>query len=229
MRDIPRTMTKRDFDIIGDQKNMRLLICVPSNDFMHVAFVKSLTNLIRRLDKGFVQYDVRIMDGTMVHVARDNLAKLAVNEKYTHTLWLDSDMVFSDDLLDDLMFGDKDFVSGIYHARRPPHGSCIFKSINPMQIQRYELEDYPNNTFEIAGCGFGCVLIKTDIIRDVLSRFGSAFCPTEALGEDLAFCQRVHDLGHKMYCEPGVRVGHIGHITIYPDDRAYWAELGGMT
>ena len=222
-------MKKTFLKALEGQKQMRLLVCVPSTDFMHVEFVKCLTSFMRHLDKGFVWYDLKIMDGTMVHVARDNLAKLALQDGYTHTLWFDSDMVFTPDVLDDLMFSGHDFVSGIYHARRAPHGSCIFKDINTMHIQRYELDDYPNNTFEIAGCGFGCVLLNVDIIRDVMNKFGTAFLPMKGLGEDLAFCQRVHDCGHKIYCEPGVRVGHIGHIAIYPDDREYWANLGGMT
>lgn len=173
-------------------------------------------------------FEVKIMDGTLVHVARENLVKYALGNAFTHTLWLDSDMVFDGGLLDDLLFSGKDdFVSGIYHARRPPHGSCIFKNIDPENIERYET-NYPRDTFEIGGCGFGCVLVSTKIIRDVVDKFGMAFLPMAKLGEDLAFCQRVHDCGYKMYCEPGVRLGHIGHITIYPDDRLYWSMLGGM-
>lgn len=211
-----------------NKKMMNLLICIPTTDFMHAEFVKSLTALIMNLKDHHIMFSVKIMDGTLVHVARENLAKMAVTEPFTHTLWLDSDMVFDSELLDDLMFSEHDFVSGIYHARRQPHGSCIFKSIDPDHIERYENFEYPRNTFEIAGCGFGCVLVKTTIIRDVINMFGTAFLPMKRLGEDLAFCQRVHDAGYKMYCEPGVRLGHIGHITIYPDDREYWAELGGM-
>ena len=209
-------------------KQMRLLICIPSTDFMHAEFVKSLCALQKRLSDEFLSYQVEIMTGTLVYVARDVLAKKAVQEGYTHTLWLDSDMVFTADLLEDLTFSGKDFVSGIYHARRQPHGSCIFKSIHPMKIERYEWNEYPRSTFEIAGCGFGCVILKTDIIKDVMDKYGTAFTPMQKLGEDLAFCQRAHDCGHQIWCEPGVRLGHIGHITIYPDDREYWSNLGGM-
>ena len=213
---------------IIDRKLFNLLICIPTTDYMHAEFVRSLTNLIINLKDFHIMFSVKIMDGTLVHVTRDNLAKYAVQNCFTHTLWLDSDMVFDSDLLDDLMFSGEEFVSGIYHARRPPHGSCIFKSIDTDNILRYELGEYPNNTFEIAGCGFGCVLLSTNIIRDVLNKYGTAFTPMKDLGEDLAFCERVRGCGHKIYCEPGVRLGHIGHITVYPDDRAYWAELGGI-
>ena len=228
----PRLLTEERMQklkfMIEKKPFMRVLICIPSTDFMHSEFVKSLTALVMRLKMDMLSFDVEIMSGTLVYVARDNLAKKAIKGGYTHTLWLDSDMVFNEDLLEDLTFSNKDFVTGIYHARRPPHGSCIFKNINPLKIERFELDDYPNNTFEIAGCGFGCVLIKTDILKDIIWKCGTAFTPQAGLGEDLAFCSRVHEAGYKMYCEPGVRLGHIGHITIYPEDRAYWAELGGL-
>lgn len=201
---------------------MKLLIAIPTLDYVHADFVKCLTKLIMKLKSDGVRFDVEIISGTLVYSARDKLAKKAVNEGYTHTLWFDSDMIFTEDVLDDLMFSGNQFVTGIYHTRRPPHGSCIFKDISLDNISKYMGNDYPKNTFEIAGCGFGCVLIDVQIIKDVLMTYGEAFLPIHGLGEDIAFCQRVHELGYKMYCEPAVRLGHIGHIAIYPEDHEKW-------
>ena len=201
---------------------MKLLIAIPTLDYVHADFVKCLTKLIQKLQSEGVRFDVEIISGTLVYSARDKLAKKAVNEGYTHTLWFDSDMIFTEDVLDDLMFSGNQFVTGIYHTRRPPHGSCIFKDISLDNISKYMGNDYPKNTFEIAGCGFGCVLIDVQIIKDVLMTYGEAFLPSHGLGEDIAFCQRVHELGYKMYCEPAVRLGHIGHIAIYPEDHEKW-------
>ena len=201
---------------------MKLLIAIPTLDYIHTDFVKCLTKLIMKLKSDGVRFDVEIISGTLVYSARDKLAKKAVNEGYTHMLWFDSDMIFNEDVLDDLMFSGNQFVTGIYHTRRPPHGSCIFKDISLDNISKYMGNDYPKNTFEIAGCGFGCVLIDVTIVKDVLMTYGEAFLPIHGLGEDIAFCQRVHDLGYKMYCEPAVRLGHIGHIAIYPEDHEKW-------
>lgn len=201
---------------------MKLLIAIPTLDYIHADFVKCLTKLIMKLKSDGVRFDVEIISGTLVYSARDKLAKKAVNEGYTHMLWFDSDMIFNEDVLDDLMFSGNQFVTGIYHTRRPPHGSCIFKDISLDNISKYMGNDYPKNTFEIAGCGFGCVLIDVTIVKDVLMTYGEAFLPIHGLGEDIAFCQRVHDLGYKMYCEPAVRLGHIGHIAIYPEDHEKW-------
>jgi hypothetical protein len=125
-------------------------------------------------------------------------------------------MIFNDSLLDDLMFSGKPFVTGIAHARRAPHVSCIFREIWP-KVDRWDGHDYPVTPFRIGGCGFACVLIETDIIRNVYNKNGSAFFPMRELGEDLAFCKRAIDMGYEIWAEPTVKLGHIGHITIYPE------------
>ena len=202
---------------------MKLLIGIPSLDFMHTEFVKSLTALIMRLKDDGIDFHVEIMSGTLVYFARDNIACKAINEGYTHVLWLDSDMVFNADILDDLMFSGKELVTGIYHARRRGHQSVIFKCIDLKKgIERFE--EYPKDTFEIAGCGFGCILTAVSVLKEVQEQDGTCFTPIKQYGEDLAFCLRASRLGHKIWCEPSVVCGHIGHLTVYPEDYEIWKQ-----
>ena len=35
---------------------------------------------------------------------------------------------------------------------------------------------------------------------------------------------RADELGFEIWCEPFVRVGHIGHLTIYPEDEGRYLE-----
>ena len=63
-----------------------------------------------------------------------------------------------------------------------------------------------------------CTLVTTDILLKVYQKYGNCFTPYDQLGEDLAFCKKADELGIEIWCEPTVRVGHIGHITIYPED-----------
>lgn len=207
---------------------MKLLIGIPSLDFQHVEFVKSLTALVMRLKDDGIDFDVQIEAGTLVHVTRDKIACKAINEHYTHVLWFDADMVFTDDVLDSLMFCGKQFVSGICHSRRKGYHSCLFKNLDLNHIERFE--EYPHEAFQVAGCGFGCVLIDVAILADVQKTYKTCFLPMPAYGEDLAFCKRASELGYKIYAEPSVRLGHIGHIAIYPEDHERWkAEAGGVT
>ena len=195
---------------------MKLLIAIPAHDYMHMDFVKSLLALTRRLDEDGIEYEVDIHGGTLVYHARDALATKAIEEGFSDVLWLDADMVFTDNIVDDLQFCGKPFVTGIAHGRRPPHKSCLFTEIHP-GVDRFK--EYPNAPFKVAGCGFGCVLMKTDILKAVKDRHGTCFFPTRELGEDLAFCRRATEGGWEIWAEPSVRLGHIGHIAIYPEYR----------
>jgi len=195
---------------------MKLMIAIPTHDYMHMDFVKSLIGLCRKLDEEGIEYDVKVHGATLVYYGRDALAHAAIEGDYTDVLWLDADMVFQDTLVEDLQFSGMPFVSGIAHGRRPPHQSCLFTEIYP-SVSRFT--EYPSNTFKVAGCGFGCVLMKTEILKKVWNRHGTCFFPTRELGEDLAFCQRATEGGVEIWAEPSVRLGHIGHIAIYPEYR----------
>lgn len=199
---------------------MKLLIAIPTLDYIHVEFMRSLIALTNRLKDDGIDFHVEIKSGTLVYVARDLLATKARQEGYTHVLWLDSDMVFTEDLVDDLLFVGKPFVTGIAHSRRPPHCSCIFRTLRP--VDRYSFKDYGSEPFQIGGCGMACVLMETEIIRAIWEKYTFCFLPMEELGEDLAFCQRAIDLGYEIWADPAVRIGHIGHITIWPEDEEGW-------
>lgn len=199
---------------------MRLLIAIPTLDYMYFGFVESLMKLLMYLKDDGVDFDVDFRSGTLVYHARENICKKAMAEGYSHVLWIDSDMIFDETVVDDLLFCGKPYVAGVFHARRPPHLSCLFSSLEP--IERFSMDTYPSEPFEIAGSGFGLVLMETDVIRKVLDKFGTCFHPTKELGEDLAFCYRVHQCGLTMFADPSVRVGHVGHITIYPESEEEW-------
>lgn len=203
---------------------MRLLIGVPSLDFVHVEFMKCLINLQSRLKDEHVAFDIFVCNGTLAHVARDRVACKAINDGYTHVLWLDADMVFTPDILEDLQFGGKDFVTGIAVSRRPPFNYCIFKSLVFDHQQNYEDNEIPKETFRVAGCGFACVLISTEILRKVMMTYKTCFLPMGDLGEDLAFCKRAAEQGYEIWAEPAVHVGHIGHNTVWPDDHQRYME-----
>ncbi len=202
---------------------MRLLIAIPCTDYMHFEFVSCLMRLTRHLQNDGINYDVKIKGGTLVYCARDWLAGQAVNNDYTHVLWLDCDMIFPETIVEDLLFCGKEIVTGIYHSRRPPFNSCIFSALEP-EITRQE--EYPAQAFKIAACGFGCMLMTAQVLKDVFINYHTCFTPERDLGEDIAFCKRATDFGHEIWCEPTVRAGHIGHITVYPEDHErYIAQI----
>lgn len=192
---------------------VRLLIAIPTNDYVHADFVVSLSKLQSELSRRHVAYDVEIIAGTLVYYARNRLANKAINEHYTHVLWLDSDMVFNEQVVDDLMEVGKDMVCGAFVSRRPPYGPCVYTSIEKNHVT--QVKDWGLKPFRVDGCGFATVLTSVDMLQAVTQKFGTCFQPTDYYGEDLAFCWRVKQLGYEIWCEPTVRVGHIAHVPVY--------------
>lgn len=199
-------------------KELRLLIAVPNTGLMHADFVKSLMKLQEHLQKEGIRHDVEILAGTLVYMARDNLACKVINGNYTHILFIDSDMVFDGSTLEALTFSGKDFICGVFQSRRPPYGSCIYKSLQPLKrVQEFGLEP-----FRVAGCGMAFTMISAAILTRVQIKHGTCFSPDifdgVKFGEDLAFCKRAADLGFEIWCEPTARVGHIANVTIWPGE-----------
>lgn len=199
---------------------MKLLIAIPTIDYIHYAFAQSLTALVLHLKNRGEEFAVAFQGNTLVYAARDTLGRTAIEGGFEQVLWLDADMIFPKTLVEDLRKSGKGFVTGIYHARRPPHHSCVFSSLSPAR----RVESYPDEVFRIAGCGFGCVLMDTEILRDVMNTTGDLFLPDARFGEDLAFCERAGKLGHELWCDPAVKPGHIGQMAVYPEAEEKWTE-----
>lgn len=209
----------------------KLLIAIPCYDTMRAEFGQSLVGLMAKLTAEGIAYEVKIISGTVVHTARDNLAKHAVNNGFSHVLWLDADMVFADTILEDLTISGKteQIICGRFVSRHNPYLPTIFKRLEP-NADRYDEDHIPEDTFRIGACGFACVLTPAQALRDVMiSNGGTAFLPTARASEDLAFCQRATGLGYEIWCEPTARVGHVGAVTIWPEDgKRFRGEIHGL-
>lgn len=204
---------------------MKLMIAVPSMDFMHVEFVKSLTALMMHLRDEGVDFKLEIESGTLVYMARDRLACRAINNGFTHVLWLDSDMVFTPELVEDLQFCGEKFVTGIAVSRRKPFSSCLFRDLSLEHLERFgDADTLPREPFEVAGCGLACALTDVEMLRDIQTAEKTCFTPMNGYGEDTAFCRRATAHGYRIFADPSVKVGHIGHLTIYPDDAARYRD-----
>ena len=196
------------------RKPFKLLIAVPTTDYMHADFVKSLVGLQSHLQREGINHHVEIAAGTLVYLARDRMASKVINEGFTHLLFLDSDMVFDENVVETLCFCGKDFVCGAFQARRPPYGSCIFTSLKPAK----RVKEYGTTPFQVDGCGMACTLISTEVMSMVQQKYGNCFTPTEEFGEDTAFCWRAKQCGFEIWCDPTARCGHIAHVPIWPGE-----------
>ena len=193
---------------------MRLMIAIPCGDMIRYEFAESLSKLEMQLSEDGIDFDVRWVAGSLVYSAREDLSLAAMDGGFTHILWLDSDMQFSRDLFNILYDEHKPFVTGIYRSRRKPYALCLFEDIEHAQ----RVLKLPHETFEVTACGFGCVLMETDVIKQVKRKFGTMFTPTVSCGEDIAFCDRYRQLGGHIYAVPDATANHICYVPLRCDD-----------
>lgn len=201
---------------------MKTLIAIPCMDQVPAPFCQSLAQIQK------VEDCILCMKaGSLIYAARNDLARISIETEADYVLWLDSDMVFKPDILvhmmDTLKKNNLDILSGLYFRRVPPYTPVIFDQldIDGQECKFTEFKEIPEGLFEIGACGFGCVLMKTDVFFDVYTRFGNMFAPIGNNGEDVAFCWRARQCGYKIFCDPTVICGHVGYSVV--DDQFFKA------
>ena len=199
---------------------MKILIAVPCMDQVPAPFCQSLAQIQKT-----GECVLAMKSGSLIYTSRNDLATHAIQIYADYVMWFDSDMVFKPDtmvrMLDTMQKNDIDILTGLYFRRVPPYSPVLFDKLE-MRGEAClwsEFKTIPEGLFEVGGCGFGCVLMKTDVFFDVQSRFGNMFAPIANTGEDLAFCWRARNCGYKIVCDPSVICGHVGYSVV--DDQFF--------
>lgn len=204
----------------------KILIAVPCMDMVSARFAQSLATLKKVED---TQIIISFLIGSLIYDSRNKLAGMALECEADYILWFDSDMVFPANTLERMInvldeHPDIDILSGLYFRRATPFTPVLFKKLDttPAGVEWEEYEGIPDKLFEIAGCGFGGVLMRTDCLLDMTP--GEWFTPIFNAGEDCSFCIKARDKGYNIYCDPSIELGHMGYAPI---NRAFYEAMKG--
>ena len=199
-------------------KDIKILIAIPSMDMVAAGFASSLATL-----KKVGRCSISFICSSLVYDSRNKLAMQAIQGEYDYVMWFDSDMIFSPDTLERLLADIEekgcDIASGVYFRRSMPYTPVVFSKID-IEDGICKHEDYTgdlNGLVEVEGVGFGCVLMKTETIFQVFAKFEDCFSPIGKVGEDLSFCWRARKLGYKIFVDFDVKCGHVGSLIITQD------------
>lgn len=199
---------------------MKILIAVPCMDYVPALFTQSLCCL-RKIG----ECSLEMRPGSLVYDSRNGLGKTAIQHDFDYVLWLDSDQVFDEDLLERMVerleANELDILTGVYFRRVAPYSPVLFETLRYEENRAYwtEFKNLPPGLFEVQGCGFGCVLMRTEVLMSVQAKFNTMFQPMQGLGEDLAFCWRARQCGYKIMADPTLEIGHCGQAVI---NGLYW-------
>jgi len=203
---------------------MKVTIACPSNRGINPKTFQCLMELVAH--GGYDFHIIVPSEGYTIAENRNYIAVQALNNKSDYLLMVDDDMTFPPDLLDTLIKNDKDICGVAYHSR----GSTDKVKIVPddiMSIAEVDKGKYINletetdskykDVFECYATGTGIILIKCDIFKHIptpwfeFTFYENGKCKE---GEDWNFCFKAKDAGYKIYCDPKIKIGHIGECIV---------------
>lgn len=196
----------------------KILIGIPSMDMVAAGFAASLATLTKVT--GEYESSISFICSSLIYDARNKISMQAIQNEADYVMWFDSDMVFEKDtlqrLIDDIEKKGCDIVSGLYFRRTMPFTPVLFSKLD-ITDGKATWENYEgelSGLVPVEGFGFGCVLMRTDVIFEVFSKYTDCFSPIGKVGEDLSFCYRAKECGFKMFADLDVKCGHVGNHVI---------------
>lgn len=135
-------------------------------------------------------------------------------EEITHLMWIDSDHMFPNDGLRQLIRRDKDIVGAFYEKRQSPYGM-----VGEFAPDQAVMKDKGLRRAVIIPGGF--VLIRREVYerlaspwyREDYSGHGkSADNPDGLISEDVYFCRSAHEAGYELWCDLDLshQIWHMG-------------------
>lgn len=213
------------------RKHLSVAIGFPCGDVVPTHTAMSLAKTTHMCAVAEIPVDIRSCVGSsIVTVARNAVLTDFLKGKSEFLFWIDSDIKWQpDDFLKVLALSHRyGVVCAAYPLKRDPpayvcntkedsvfneHGlieiesaalgfCCIKRSIIEEIAQKSEKVWHPNNEIEL----YDVFTLGTKFSREKEPR--KQFC-----GEDVAFFDDIRDLGHKIWLDPTIQLGHIGQKT----------------
>jgi len=197
------TETNHYLEIFQDKK---ILIAIPTDKYISPETFKSIYDL--NIPHGYKTH-FQYFYGYRIDQVRNLIANWA--KDYDYLFSVDSDIVLPNDTLEKLLRADKDIVSGLYVQRNDDNVLEIFTNTKDRRIKYEEIKD--KELYEVEGVGFGCVLIKSDVIRNISYPhflYKHALDHNNTYSEDVYFCDKARELNYKIFVDTTILCDHIG-------------------
>lgn len=185
-----------------------ILIAIPTNRYIEPETMKSVYDQeVPEGYKTFFQY----FYGYQIDQIRNLIADWA--KHYDYLFAVDSDVSFAPDTLKKLLSHNVDVVSGLYIQRKP--GQHILEIYKNGRNVPYE-ELYGKGLVEVDSCGFGCVLVNSNVIRTMEYPhflYKSAIDHANTVSEDTYFCFKAKGHGFRVWADTSIACKHHGQTV----------------
>jgi len=194
-----------------------LTIGMPSGGTVRAETMTSLISAMNPLKEKNVEHQLTIQIGGYVAHNRNKIVEIAKQNKSTHIMFIDADMVFPPSGIMRLIDHDKDIVAAMYNARGVP-GQPIISTVKPTDPEKdpkkgeFVNTEFPAGLFKVFGLGTGFMLIKTSVFKKLEKPYFVAYEDEngEHHTEDIDFCAKAGKAGFDVWCSPTIQMNHIG-------------------
>ena len=169
-------------------------------------------------------------DDTNIEKERNEMVRTAVQEKATHLMFIDDDIVFPYHAIDLLARRQKDIVGGLYYGRVLPRPMAYKDRMTQENID----PEKDKGVFEVDFVGAGFMMIDMKVFQKLdppffhfsydYKRFGVKGDGLNPVGEDAYFCFYAKENGFKTYVDTTFELGHIGRHTYRKLDYQIYKE-----
>ena len=200
---------------------LSVCIGIPSNRDINPLVVRSIFQTRDICGTVGVACSLAIVNGNaVIQWARDEVLNLCLQSSANRFFFIDSDIVWEpEDFMRLLALSTKrDIVCASYPAKKEPTTFYI-RYKEPLIADEYGL-------LEVQGAGLGFTVIRREVVENVCERaekihdeisgnsYASVFKVStyngNRRGEDMAFFDTLLEMGHKVYLDPSISLGHIG-------------------
>lgn len=198
----------------------KIMICVPTLEYARRADFYDYLAMIERDIPG-VEFGQAMAHGQSPARNRNTMIEVALQNNFTHIMFLDDDTIPRPDIVKKLYAHDKDIVTGLYLMRSHPHQPILFDESYTNGSCRFSvLHPGLKGLVKVKNTGMGACLIKTDVFKKMADdlpwvRLGQ--CEKDHWCDDIDFFNRARDIyGYELWCDLECPVGHMLSATIFP-------------
>lgn len=194
--------------------SLRVAVCVPSGDMVHMDFAVSLARMLADMTHRRIPSILVNEKAAILPQGRQKLVNRALANGATHLLFLDSDMTFPPETGARLLSHDRDIVGVAASTRLEGR-----QRVTAMKRWGEPLKLGPDDGLVAADyLGCGGLLVKAAVFRRMEKPYFPARFVEERdgrdvwLGEDYGFCDKARELGFDVLVDAKLSFafGHLG-------------------
>ncbi len=177
-------------------KEISVAIGIAAGETIQIDTMLCLLQMVRTLE---IPSTVITAKSCYVARNRNEIVKQAQEYGVTHLLFIDTDMAFENEGLNKLIAHDKDIVGAMYNKRRMPLTNIVQEYTDQKEL------------FKVKWVPTGFMLIKMSVFETVPYPWFESIS-SRGWAEDKFFCEEASKMGFETWCDPNIKIKHIGNF-----------------